>query len=379
MTIETMESLTWEELEMYSYEELTQNTQQNNSYVQKKIYLIEIFEPDFTYRSSMQVSDIDLEIDYLSLVKNKIKLNNIVAYAGDYIRISTSEIEIDGIITGTQDKKDSIVISYKTFFDLFDIDILCDPTDLTTTTMERFISNLITENYISNSDTLQNITGLSVSVMSGTSGTTLDISSNIVNFYKDIVYSAFLQYNIVIRFSISTQQKKILCTIEKNISPVKVIETRLPNILNKNIDLGVTKESYNKLIVINEASQTEDEIYYLHPDNTINTTNSNRITPVIFTTEFITIASGKTFSESAYDKAVSVLKQNEYNKLIEIETTINDSLINPLTLGIGQKVTVIDGENQHESILTGIKIGKTSTLIFGAVRKELSKKLKRRL
>ena len=149
--------------------------------------------------------------------------------------------------------------------------------------------------------------------------------------------------------------------------------------MNKNIDVVVTQESYNKLIVINEASQTEDEIYYLHPDNTINTTNSNRITPVIFTTDFITIASGKTFSESAYDKAVSVLKQNEYNKLIEIETTINDSLINPLTLGIGQKVTVIDGENQHESILTGIKIGKTSILIFGAVRKELSKKLKRRL
>lgn len=344
-----------------------------------KVYNIEIFQSDFTYRSSTQISDIQIEMDYLDIQKNKIKTKGVVAFAGDYIRISTNEVEIDGIITGVVEENNYKVISFKSFMDIFNNNIHVDITQLSTTTMEGFISGLITANYISNSDTLQNIQGLSVSVLSGTSGTSLDVETNIVNFYKDIVYSAFLQYNIVVRFSISTQQKKILCSIEKNIEPNLTIETRLPNIIDKNIDLGITKESYNKLTVINEANQTEKEVYYLHPDNTVNTTNTNRIEPVVFDTVFTTIASGKTFSQSAHDKAITILKQNEYNNLIELEMATNDSLINPLTLKIGQRVSVIDGDNIHNTILTGMKINKTTTLIFGAVRKELSKKLKRRM
>lgn len=382
MLYSQLEQMTYEELQNYTYAQLQTVIVNKPLYVptdKKNIYMVEIFQPDFTYRSSTQVSDIGIEIDYLSLVKNKIKLNNVVAFIGDYIRISTKDIEVDGIITEVSEDKKYIIITYKTFFDTFDVDILVDPADLNTVTMEGFISTLITENFISNADALQNLQGLSVSVLSGTSGTSLALTTNIVNLYKDIVYPAFLQYNIVVSFSISTQQKQILCTIAKNISPIKTIETGLPNIIGKNIALGVTTESYNKLIVINEANQTEQEIYFLHPNNSIDKINTNRITPVIFDTEFITIASGKTFTQSAYDKAVTVLKQNEYNNLIELEMSNDDDLIKPITLKVGQKASVIDGDNIHETILTGIKVGKTTTLIFGAVRKELSKKLKRRL
>jgi len=301
------------------------------------------------------------------------------AVTGDYIRISTSEDEIDGIITGVETKKNKTTITYKSFMDIFDVEIKVDVTELVTKTLEGFISDLITANYITNSDTLQNILGLSVSVLSGTSGTTLDITSNITNLYKNIVYSALLQYNIVIDFAISTQQKKILCSIMKNIDVNKVIECDLPNILSKNIDLGVTKESYNKVIVINEDNISQQEIYFLHPDNSISTTDSNRITPVIFETVFTSITGTKTFLEVAYEKAVTILKPIEYNNLIEIEITNNDTLINPLLLGIGQTVTIINADTSYNSILTAKKIGKTTTLIFGAVRKELTKKLKRRL
>lgn len=379
MLYSTLEELTYEELEQYTYEQLESAPLNIGSSEQKKVYMVEIFKPNFDYRSSTQVSDIDIEIDYLSITKNKIQMVEIEAVAGDYIRISTTENEIDGIITGVSTKKNKTTITYKSFMDIFDIEIKVDITELATKTLEGFISDLIVANYITNSDTLQNILGLSVSILSGTGGATLDITSNITNLYKNIVYPALLQYNIVIDFAISTQQKKILCSITKNIEANKVIECDLPNILSKNIDLGVTKESYNKVIVINEDNISQQEVYFLHPDNSISATDSNRITPVIFQTVFTSISGTKTFSEVAYEKAVTILKPIEYNNLIEIEITNNDTLVNPLMLGIGQTVTIISAGMSYNSILTGKKIGKTTTLIFGAVRKELTKKLKRRL
>ena len=92
--------------------------------------------------------------------------------------------------------------------DIFDVDILIDTTELATVAMESFIASRIAENFISNADLLQNIYGLSVSVLTGTADTSLYVEENIVNFYKDIVYSAFLQYNIVIDLILAQAKKR---------------------------------------------------------------------------------------------------------------------------------------------------------------------------
>lgn len=345
----------------------------------KTIYTVEIFKSDFTYRSNMQTSDLNIELDYLDISKNKVKIKTIKAYEGDYIRISTDEIELDGIITGVSDDGEYAKISFKSFMDIFNIEILTDVTDLETSTMESFIAGLIDDNYISNADTLQNIYGLEVKILTGTLNTSLTVDSNIVNFYKDIVYSAFLQYNIIVSFSIETRKKKVICTIKKNIQNNLTIEADLPNIIKKNIDLSVSKESFNKLVVINEEDDTEQEIYYLHSDNTIDMIDTDRVTPVNFKSDYTKATSSKTFTEMAYDKAVSLLKQNEYNNLIELEMTKNDSLIKPVSLEVGRNTTVISDGVSYQTILTGIKVGKTATLIFGATRRELTKKIKWRI
>lgn len=341
------------------------------------VYAVEIFQPDFTYRSNIIVADIDVELDYLDISKNKIQLKQLAAFEGDYIRIYSSDMTINGIITSTVTDSDGyITIAFKSFMDIFDVDILIDTTELATVTMESFIASRIAENFISNADLLQNIYGLSVSVLTGTADTSLYVEENIVNFYKDIVYSAFLQYNIVIDFNISASKKKIICTIKKNVMSNLTIEADLPNILDKKIMLGVSKESYNKLIAVNSADESEAEIYYLHSDNSISTTDEDRVTPINFLTVYVSASGEKTFSDMAYEKAVSVLTQNEYNNLIELEMTNMDSLINPTSLKIGQATTIINNGISYQSVLTGRVIGKTTTLIFGAIRRELTKKIK---
>ena len=56
-----------------------------------------------------------------------------------------------------------------------------------------------------------------------------------------------------------------------------------------------------------------------------------------------------------------------------------DSLVKPEELEIGQRVRIILQNNEYNTILTGKNEKETTTLIFGAVRLELTKILKGRM
>jgi hypothetical protein len=86
------------------------------------------------------------------------------------------------------------------------------------------------------------------------------------------------------------------------------------------------------------------------------------------------------FDTKALEKAADVLAVEKNNNLIELEMLEDDSLFEPKEMNIGQDVLVISEGKEYESMLTGYKFknGKI-TLIFGAIRLELTKILKRRL
>ena len=69
----------------------------------------------------------------------------------------------------------------------------------------------------------------------------------------------------------------------------------------------------------------------------------------------------------------------EYNNLIEIEVMNDDGLVQPQKLQIGQQATIIRNNTAYQTMLTGKKVSDTTILVFGAVRLELTKKLKRRI
>ena len=175
------------------------------------------------------------------------------------------------------------------------------------------------------------------------------------------------------------QAKKVVCTIGKNTASSRTIEAELPNIIDKNIDLGIEKESTNKLIIVNEDDESEKIIYFLHTDDSISTTDENRIEPVIPETVYASASGTKTFADVALEKATATLTATKYNNLIELETTNGDDLVKTRDLAIGQNVSIINDGKSYTTVLTGKKIDDTTTLIFGAVRKELTKKLNRRI
>ena len=347
------------------------------------LYNVEIFRPDFSFRSSTQVQDITYEFDYLSLSNNKIKLQNISAERGDYIRITKGARKIFGVIKGVSDS-DTVCIEYVNVLSLFDVNIFADITTFindSTAFIEHWLANTIQAVFVENEDSLQNIHGMEVSVNSGTMGKKkLKYDSNIFNLFK-LITDILTQHAIVVDVDIDVQNKQILVEIGKRKTEERHIEADLPNVLEKEIAMEKGEEAINKILVINEDNQSEQIAYFLLQDGTVDSTaeEADRISPVVFDTTFITVSGDEIFNDKAYDEAVSELMPEEYDNFISITVSNDDELVKPDEWLIGQKAAIIHKGKVYHSILTGIEIKKRTTLIFGAVRKDLTKKLKRRL
>lgn len=346
------------------------------------LYNVEIFKPDYSYRSSEQVNEISYEFDYLSIQKNKIKLQNAMAVRGDFLRITKGSRKIFGIITGVSES-DTITIEYMNFLSVFDCNVYADVLTVISyipSPLESFIASTIKDLFVDNKDVHQNIPGMKISVTSGTTGKKkLNYDSNVFNFY-DLMTKALTQHSVVVDTDIDIQNKSIDVTIGKRETIERHIEADLPNIIEKEFAIEKGNESINKIVIVNEDNQTEQLSYYLLQDGTVSGAfnEEKRITPVIFDTKFITISEDETFSEKAYNEAVSNLVPEEYDNYICITVENEDSLVKPDEWEIGQKASIIHNGKEYHSILTGIEIGKRTKLMFGAVRKELTKKLKRR-
>lgn len=342
-----------------------------------RLYNIEIFA-GFSYRGSLQIQDVNYKEDYISLEKNKIKSSQEALYAqeGDYIHISGEDIDSWGIVTAFENKKGKRQATYENFLSIFDTDIYCDSTLLDTLTVENFIAELIRENYIDNSDDLQNIEGLSVEVLTGTHGV-LDIEKNVCNLLEEVIIPAFSTYQIVVNPLWDVQKKKIILRIEQQQASKRTIEADLPNVLYKNIVVRKTKEKLNKLVVVNEEDPGEKLVVYRSENGEISTVDKERIVPVVFSTIQTKASGKKSFGEVALEKAKNKLKKAEYENLIELEIMRNDGLVHPKELKIGQMVDIISDGISYSSILTGREIDETEVLIFGTVRLDLTKTIRR--
>lgn len=347
-----------------------------------KLFKVEFFNKNFDYVGSHEIGDFDFEYDYLSLSNNEINvLSTTDCEIGNIIYISsmnTSESYI-GIVTSIELKKGVKRVKFKTFLECLDVKVIYDePVEI-----ETWISNKLLETYVNNEDAFQKMPIRPV-ILSRTEGTleTDEEEPLFVNLYE-MVEQALRKYQITLNFGLDLKEQRIICNIGKVQDPIKVIEADLPNIIDSEITVKTNDENaINKLIIFNagENSAGEQAIYCRHTDGTIDTDLENdRITPVIFDCVSIETTSEE-FEQKALEKAEADLAQDKLDNLIEITVTENDYLVEPDMYKIGQEVEVISEGKSFNSILTGIKYKKgQKTLIFGAIRLELTKILKRRL
>ncbi|MCM1329632.1 MAG: hypothetical protein NC253_09355 [Ruminococcus sp.] len=352
-----------------------------------KPYSVEIFTPDFKFIGSTNVNEISYCEDYLSPDGNMVTVFAVPdASPGGYIRIYRDGEEYAGIITEISRGEDKNLqsIDYKPLSELFDAKILFDTNEQGEGTLESFIAGKIRENFIENEDGLQNIKGLKVSVTSKTYDWNFHITPsekgghyNIVSLLDSVIVPALEKYGIVVETRLDVQKKAVNVIIGKASGNVITIESDLPNVLKKNVIIGKSNADINKLILYDAENYENSVTYFLHSDLSYDRKNTDRITPVVCEMRSLQTEEGGSFNSLAIQEAASVFGGLSFSNLIELTVLKNDSLINPESLKFGQEVNIISDGISYRSILTGRETGKTVKLIFGTVRIDLTKILRR--
>lgn len=335
-------------------------------------YNVEIFTPKYTFRSSGQKDSFGYREDYLNIESNTIELSGIKAEVGDYIRISGTEIT-EGIITSVEPETIKQKITYRPHISVLEVDAFCDISLLSNVSLEVWLADIISETYIENTDVFQNISGLELDINSDTRGM-LSVDTSIVKI-SDLVLQAFVKYGIVVTSKMKPNEKKLLFNLERKNTGILTVEADLPNVLDRYFKVGKTDAGINKVTIVNQNNSTQTAIFYKHLDDSISKINSNRVLPVIFTVATIATES---FEADAYQKAEEILLPSKYENLIELTVAEHDQLVKPRDFFIGQEVNVIHNNRSYRSVYTGYlrEKGKIK-LIFGAIRNELTKKLRR--
>lgn len=356
-----------------------------------KPYNVEIFTPKFQMIGNSNIDEITYKEDYLA---NDVNTITILPIAGvskqDYIRISRGKEEYAGVITeityGTDKSKNLMQVSYKPFMEIFNTDILFDVNAQGTGSLEEFIATAITEMFIENEDEFQNIKGLSVKTTSSTVDWYFHITPrdagghfNIVNLMDSVIIPALEKYSIVVDVKLDIQNRALNVFIGRAGTGVVIIETDLPNIIKKELTIKSVSADVNKLVLYNpESDYEEKKVYYLHAkDLSYDTKNEDRITPVNCEMRSVSLEEGGSFDSAAIQEAYNVFANLSYSNLIELTMLNDDSLVKPTQIPFGQVVRIISDGVSYTSILTGKEIGKNTKLIFGTVRLDLTKILRR--
>ena len=384
-----------------------------------KPYNVEIFNRQFELLAHTNVDDIALDYDYLSPDDSELIIrlsgfyDTFAAQAvipdgggflkalsipeleglmdevgvGAYIRMQRDDVDIFGVITSITTTDDPLLtkLGIRPFpAAIFETEILLDTNVQGNTALETVIANLITANWISNSDTIQNIPGLSVTTTSTTTAWGMNLKSDtegmhhcVIDFYDVLIRRALDEYGISIQTSVDFANDAILLTIGK-ITETQTIEADLPNVFDRTFLINESSKNTNKLDVYDTANYTSVITYYKHTDGTYSTTNNDRLYPVVREVTTAEADDDHTFAENAASAAASVFGEVTYNNLIEITCLYEDELIRPKNLKIGTVVSVIHEGVSYASILTGYKLSNNViTLIFGSIRADLTKLIRR--
>lgn len=385
-----------------------------------KPYNVEIFNREFELLAHTNVDDIKIDYDYLKPNDSELVIRLTGFYdtfaaqavidensggllramsipeleglmdavgVGAYIRLQRDDTDIFGVITSVTTADDQLLtkLGIQPFpAAIFSTEILFDTNQQGTVALETVIANQITASFINSSDTIQNIPGLSVTTTSSTISWGMNLKSDtegmhhcVIDFYDVLIRRALEEYGIAIHTSVDFQNDTIDLTIGKVVG-TQTIEADLPNVFEKTFLINESSKNTNKLDVYDTANYTTVRTYYKHTDGTYDTTNNNRLYPVVREIGTATADENNTFIVNADAVAASVFGEVTYNNLIEIKCLCDDALIRPMELDIGSVVTVIHEGNAYTSIMTGYELeDNVINLIFGSIRADLTKLIRR--
>lgn len=380
-----------------------------------QVFNVEYYQKDFTLVGHTAINKIDFvyEEDYLSPVLNTIDVvrdDNVDVL--DYIRISGDGEEYSGLIVDIEYNDKMMTVSYGTMlqqwfakgdaigysgwafsgFTLnqsvpkFMYDLLVDHEDIFAVSPKISAltgfsgsyggpAGLISyETFCKNFETLENKGMLNVPLI-------------IAEDFQEVLKKCLQHWDCLVWVDLDFSNKAVNLYIGSQSGDTQanttgqVIDITRSNLINASVTFNRTNHDTTILSCqYGEAGTLEQQsiTYYLHSDNSYDTTASDLVYPVSLRCEVLTFDTlkGESAESAAAEVARGAFGNNNYTNMVEIECLRDDENINPLSLEIGTVVRIFDGTQYVRSMLTAKHIGTTCRLTFGVVRKDITKKLK---
>lgn len=262
-------------------------------------YEIEIFDNNLNFKFNALLNAFDYKVDAISQAKNTFKITKDFKPSSDprgwfviierWDNMGHLAEYYNGVIVAFEESEDFNAVTFSDIVTLFDVNVPLLTVGIQGVSIESYISNVITNTFVNNSDAAQNISIIAdVSTRSTTYGSldcfNTDDEVVSVNILHDLINQAYGAYGIYVSVEISMQYRALYVRIGVPSHTTRTIEGDLPNVIDSQFTIKKEQNTQvNKVIIFDKHTMTE-RYYYLYTDGTVSTSSAisgkTRVTPV---------------------------------------------------------------------------------------------------
>lgn len=331
-------------------------------------YRAEFFDRQINYQFFAVIDEPEIKMDYLTLDKTAITLPSLYDISRGWFCqiVHGTDTIFQGVVASVSQARSTTSVQLSPMIALFDTQVYKQKSTYTKTNLEGWMAGILTENFQNSGDSVQNLSGFSVSAPTATNSVALNLETNVHDFWNDIAKKAIENAKVAISCSFNPNAKTVSATVKCHASETEItLEADLPNVVSQNFTLRDGSDSTNKCVIINQADESQRATYTL----------ANYAAPTVCRIETVSVPTGKTFQEVALDKADEMLRKTDFDNFIELQYRAEDPMVPAIK--IGQPVRILKNGKEYHTVLTGYcERSGFRTLTFGGIRIDLTKIMK---
>ena len=372
---------------------------------------VEIFDRDFNFIHNYTIESIEYHEDYLTLPETVVFMSyNENVKRGHYITVYNDEERFSGVITSVTASANYdgfMNVGFKSLIALFRASFAMRVKEIsqyaTNHSLESLIYQYINMYYVlgdmpDGHDAEMAVPGLILTKLTDTYNWNIGLVADMeydydgytmVSLIDSLIIPAMEMYKIGLYVSFNFQAKTINIEIGVKTNTPIIVEANLPNVLNVNYNTKDIRDDVNTVCVMcgtgdwNVDPQFAIE-YYKNTSGVWSASTTDRILPPIYS-EMVYNDPVATYNPNGDimtggQDVLQMLVQNfggtSDDNNIEVTVANDDPLATMFKLG--DTVNIIINDTIYTSIYTGKDKTTVTKLIFGTIRLDLTKILKRR-
>lgn len=265
---------------------------------------------------------------------------------------------------------DAVTVTALDISNIFDRKVIEKNTDtMTSNSIEEFIANTMSENFVNSDDTALNIGYIDIYWHTNTQATVATNAENgLYNFHTFLINCR--QYkNIYTDFKFENERLRIDISYKEETT--ELIDTTLPEIADYN---KIYEEDVTAKVQVYVREDGSEYNLYLKTDRTT-TTNKDDPDRANGKIEVISVDT----ADMAIEEALNVMKGNNYKHLVEFKIAKTSKLMDITKLHIGRPIRIKTEDEIYDSYISAITLSDENFVYFksGSLRITLLDKLKK--